>query len=193
MAFWFGDRPSDAVATAKEKATLWWSKSADADREIRERFLGGVGEAAEHRLNGWEVTPGGRLALVLLTDQFPRHIYRGSRQAFAYDTLALDWCLSGVAQSVDTSLRPVERWFFYLPLQHSESLEHQDTSVALYTELLNGVSDAEKEVFEGCLNYAVRHRNVVAEFGRFPHRNALLGRQSTMEELAFLAKPCSSF
>lgn len=193
LEFWFGDRASDTAATAKDKSRLWWSKSEDADREVRDRFLHLVEKAAMGHLSGWTATPGGRLALILVTDQFPRNIFRGSKHAFDFDKLALGWCLDGLAQQVDPRLLPSERWFFYLPLQHSESLEHQDQSVRLFRKLLADAGDEERAVFEGCLDYAIRHRDVISEFGRFPHRNTLLGRVSTPKELAFLAKPGSSF
>lgn len=164
-----------------------------ADREVRGRFLDLVEKVAKGDLLDWSSTPGGRLALIVVTDQFPRNIFRGSKRAFAYDKLALRWCLDGLAQRVDPQLLPIERWFFYLPLQHSESIAHQEQSVSLYSTLLGEVSDAEKVVFQGCLSYAIRHRDVVSQFGRFPHRNKLLDRESTPEELAFLATPGSSF
>jgi len=131
--------------------------------------------------------------LILLTDQFPRNMYRDSPQAFAYDAKALAWCLEGLKQQFDRHLRPIERVFFYLPLEHAESLEHQERSVEKFRELLDEADERRKNVFAEYLDLAVRHRNIIARFGRFPHRNRILGRESTGEELAFLKEPGSSF
>lgn len=192
LEFWFGSNPDDA-AIAKETSALWWSKNPQVDEEIRERFEAWVAKAAAGALSYWEATPAGRLALILLTDQFPRNIYRDSPRAFAYDAKALAWCLDGIEQHVDRKLRPIERVFFYLPLEHAESLEHQDKSVKHFGELVSIVDEPDKAVFKEYLDFAIRHRDIIARFGRFPHRNKILGRQSTAEEIAFLNEPGSSF
>lgn len=192
LEFWFGSNPDDA-AIAKEKSALWWSKNPQVDDEIRGRFEGLVAKAAAGELSYWEATPTGRLALILLTDQFPRNIYRDSHRAFAYDAKALAWCLDGIEQHVDRKLRPIERVFFYLPLEHAESLEHQDKSVKHFGELVSIVDEPDKAVFKEYLDFAIRHRDIIARFGRFPHRNKILGRQFTAEEIAFLNEPGSSF
>ncbi len=190
--FWFGSNPDDSVV-AKEKSALWWSKNTQIDNEIRQRFESWVAKAAGGELWQWQTTPRGRLALILLTDQFPRNIYRDSAGAFAHDSQALAWCLNGIAQGLDLKLRPIERVFFYLPLEHSESLQHQEQAVKYFGELFLMVSSESKPAFEEYLNFAVRHRDVIARFGRFPHRNKILGRESTADERAFLAEPGSSF
>src|SRR5512145_2854469 len=192
LEFWFGSNPDDA-AIAKEKSALWWSKNPQVDDEIRGRFEGLVAKAAAGELSYWEATPTGRLALILLTDQFPRNIYRDSHRAFAYDAKALAWCLDGIEQHVDRKLRPIERVFFYLPLEHAESLEHQDKSVKHFGELVSIVDEPDKAVFKEYLDFAIRHRDIIARFGRFPDRNKILGRQFTAEEIAFLNEPGSSF
>lgn len=192
LEFWFGSNPDDA-AIAKEKSALWWSKNPQVDDEIRGRFEGLVAKAAAGELSYWEATPAGRLALILLTDQFPRNIYRDSPRAFAYDAKALAWCLDGIEQHVDRKLRPIERVFLYLPLEHAESLEHQDKSVKYFGELVSIVDEPDKAVFKEYLDFAIRHRDIIARFGRFPHRNKILGRQFTAEEIAFLNEPGSSF
>jgi len=192
LEFWFGSNPDDA-AVAKEKSTLWWSKNPQVDDEIRGRFEGLVAKAAAGELSDWEATPAGRLALILLTDQFPRNIYRDSPRAFAYDAKALAWCVDGIEQHVDRKLRPIERVFFYLPLEHAESLEHQDKSVKHFGELVSIVDEPDKAVFKEYLDFAIRHRDIIARFGRFPHRNKILGRQFTAREIAFLNEPGSSF
>jgi len=192
LTYWFGNDPDNA-ALAKDRADLWWSKNVEADQEIRQRFEGDVELAAAGQLDGWRATPRGRLALIVLTDQFPRNIYRDSPRAFAFDAKAIQWSLEGIELGADRALRPVERTFFYLPLEHSEQLEHQERSVGMFHELLPLVDAEQKEIFEHYLNFAVLHRDIVARFGRFPHRNQILGRSSTAEELYFLSQPGSSF
>jgi uncharacterized protein (DUF924 family) len=192
LEFWFGSDRDDA-AVAKEKSALWWSKNPQLDDEIRQRFESSIKKAAASELSDWQATPRGRLALILLIDQFPRNIYRDSAQAFAYDSKALAWSLDGIDHGLDLKLRPIERVFFYLPLEHAESLEHQEQSVKRFRELVDAVGAEQKHIFAEYLDFAVRHREIVARFGRFPHRNKILGRVSTPEELAFLAGAGSSF
>ncbi|MCW5575972.1 MAG: DUF924 domain-containing protein, partial [Burkholderiales bacterium] len=116
-----------------------------------------------------------------------------TQQAFAHDGLALRLSLDGIAAGADRELRAIERVFFYLPLEHAESAEMQERSVALFTALAAGVPEADRPVFSGFTDYAVRHRDIVRRFGRFPHRNRILGRESTAEEYEFLKQPGSSF
>ena len=192
LEFWFGEDTDDSVV-AKNKSALWWSKNPDVDAEMRQRFESFVHRAAAGELSDWQSSPRGRLALILLTDQFPRSIYRDSPNAFAYDAKALGWCIDGIDQGMDLQLRPIERVFFYLPLEHAESLEHQDRSVKQFRRLLDEVGAGQTKVFAEYLDFAVRHRDIIARFGRFPHRNKILGREPTSDELAFLATPGSSF
>jgi uncharacterized protein (DUF924 family) len=192
LDFWFGENPDDGVV-AKEKSALWWSKNPEIDGEIRQRFESSMIRAAAGELSDWQWTAEGRLALILLTDQFPRNIYRDSPGAFAHDSKALAWALEGIGQGMDIKLRPIERVFFYLPLEHSEALEHQEQAVMQFRKLVDAVGADRKDIFAEYLDFAVRHRDIIARFGRFPHRNKILGRQSTPAELAFLAEPGSSF
>jgi len=192
LAYWFGADP-DRAALAKERADLWWSKDSEVDNEIRERFESSVQWAGEGKLNAWLAQPRGRLALIILTDQFPRNIYRDSPRAFAFDAKALDWSLAGIELGRDRALRPIERVFFYLPLEHSERLAHQERSVRMFSEIVPTAASDQREIFEYYLNFAILHRDIVARFGRFPHRNRILGRSSTPEELDFLSQPGSSF
>jgi uncharacterized protein (DUF924 family) len=192
LTFWFGSNPAD-IMVINEKSALWWSKNPETDLEIARRFGDLINSAAVGQLSAWEATPRGRLALILLTDQFPRNVYRNSPQAFAYDAKALSWCLDGLQQGGDRELRLIERVFFYLPLEHAESLACQDRSVEKFRELLDQVDAGSKQTFMEYLDFAVRHRDIIARFGRFPHRNDVLARDSTAEELAFLKEPGSSF
>lgn len=191
-AFWFGAQ-TDELAVIKEYSHLWWSKKDAVDREIRQRFEPVMRLAKEGALNHWTGDAQGLLALILLTDQFPRNAYRDTPQAFAFDSLARAWCRQGLQSGAHLDLRPTERVFFYLPLEHSESLSDQEQAVALYEDLLVGVGERERPEFEGFLRFAKRHHEIIQRFGRFPHRNRVLGRESTPEELAFLQEKGSSF
>ena len=190
--FWFGSDPNDAVV-AQQKSGLWWAKKSENDQEIQRRFGAHLDMAARGELDSWSKSPRSLLALILLTDQFPRNIYRNTPKAFGFDSLALAWCLNGIKEGMDKGLRPIERIFFYLPLQHAESKELQEQSVQLYTRLFQEVPANQMDQFRGYLTFALRHRSIISRFGRFPHRNAILNRESTPEEAAFLQEPGSSF
>jgi uncharacterized protein (DUF924 family) len=192
LEFWFGTNNDDALV-AKEKSALWWAKDDASDQLMRERFSGYLDKAQRGELDDWLHTASGLLALILLCDQFPRNIHRGTPLSFAYDERARLWCRHGIASRSDVLLRPIERVFFYLPLEHSESLEDQNEAVARYEALLHDVPPERRADFTGYLDFAKRHREIIERFGRFPHRNAILRRESTAEEEAFLREPGSSF
>ena len=164
--FWFGTGKDDGIV-AVEQAALWWSKDPSTDNEIRQRFGGQIELAAKGRLADWKTSPSGRLALILLTDQFPRNIFRPTAQAFAYDHLALEWASSGVEQGFDLELRPIERVFFYLPFEHAESLDRQRQSVELFRKLAGSVPIEWRNSFARFLAFAERHCAVIERFGRF--------------------------
>ncbi|WP_194712191.1 DUF924 family protein [Noviherbaspirillum soli] len=189
--YWFGGVADDAAGQRQGK--LWWGKDVAIDAELTERFGSLVTVARAGQLAQWSDSPRGRLALILLTDQLPRNIFRGTPGAFASDLQARQLCLAGLERGDDKVLEPIERVFFYLPLEHSESMPDQDHAVRLFTALFQAVPQAVMEQYRGFLTYALRHRHVIERFGRFPHRNAILGRQSSPEETAFLAEPGSSF
>ncbi|HEY8608525.1 MAG TPA: DUF924 family protein [Noviherbaspirillum sp.] len=191
LAFWFG--PGDDATVAAARSRLWWGKDDATDRAMATRFAGCIDAAATGALDAWAATPAGRLALILLTDQFPRNIHRGTPRAFALDARARRFCMEGLTQGVDRLLRPIERVFFYLPLEHSESMPDQERAVALFAQLLADVPADQRAAFAGYHDFALRHREVVERFGRFPHRNAILGRTSTPAEIAFLQQKGSSF
>ena len=192
LAFWLGDDPDD-VTTARTQARLWWSKDIEVDAIIRTRYADLVISAASGELDHWGECPQGELARIILLDQFPRNIYRDTAQAFAFDTQALHWALEGLGKQSDQLLRPVERLFFYLPLEHSENLDHQEKAVELFRQLAETAPAQQRATFDGFLDFAIRHRDIIARFGRFPHRNAILGRISTPDEESFLTQPGSSF
>ncbi len=192
LAFWFGAE-TDAVAIADQQKTLWWKSTPALDEDMRKRFGELVERAATGALNDWRSTPRGLLALILLADQLPRNIYRNTPRAFAFDAAAREHCRHGLAQEFDQRLRPIERVFHYLPLEHSEALQDQRDACRLFSDLVVLAAAGQRELFCGYLRFAERHRDIIARFGRFPHRNGILGRSSTVEELAFLQTPGSSF
>ena len=192
LRFWFGTAADD-LEVAEQCANMWWKKNPQVDAEIRERFSGVVDAASSGQCDAWLSSARGRLAMIVLTDQFPRNMYRDTPRAFAFDSLALSWTKQGISSGVDQTLRPIERIFFYMPLEHSESIEDQQRAVALTTDLAASVSSEKRKLFEGFVDFAIRHRDIVQRFGRFPHRNAILGRISTPEEKQFLEQPRSSF
>lgn len=192
LAFWFGGDPDDATV-AEQQSSLWWSKNPKTDDEIRNRFGPLVRAAESGELDDWRSAADGSLALILLTDQFPRNIHRGTPATFGFDPTARNLCFQGLQSRLDKKLRPIQRVFFYLPLEHSEEIEHQRQSVQLFRDLVGDVSAAHKPMFEGYVDFARRHEVVIERFGRFPHRNSILGRQSTPQEIDFLEQPGSSF
>ncbi len=192
LEFWFG-RESDDLLVAREKSAFWWSKNDATDIEIKQRFESTLLASASHELDAWSEQPRGLLALILLVDQFTRNVYRGTPRSFAFDPLARQWCQAGLSEGSFDSLRPIERVFCYLPLEHSESLEDQLQSVRLYRKLLDDVPAEQREPFAFNLEFAKKHCEIVERFGRFPHRNEILERPSTQEEISFLQQPGSSF
>lgn len=188
--FWFGRLPLKPDGLA-ERVTLWFGSGPEeqqTDELVRSRFSGLIERAATGELSAWADSPRRRLSLILLLDQFPRHVYRGTSRAFATDREALGLALSGMQSAADAALTPVERIFFYMPLQHAEVRDAQEESVAAYRRLLNEAPAELKKLFASSLEYAQQHRSIVARFGRFPHRNRALGRANTAEEEAYLAE-----
>ncbi|QRK12130.1 DUF924 domain-containing protein [Archangium violaceum] len=185
LTFWFGP-PSEPGHTAPR--ALWFERDAAFDAECAHRFLATHEKAAAGELNAWRDEPRSALALVLLLDQFPRNLFRESPRAYASDAQAREVARHALARGLDVPLPPVWRWFFYLPFEHSEDIHDQRLAVFLFEVLaLQDPGSAES------LEYARRHHDIIARFGRFPHRNARLGRESTPEEAAFLQEPNSSF
>ena len=184
LEFWFG--APDSPEFGRPRAP-WFVKSAEFDALIRDRFFATHEAAATGALDAWSTRPLAALALALALDQFPRNMFRGTPRAFAADARALALARSVVARGYDEFLLPVQRWFVYLPFEHAEDLPAQRESLRLFERLALDAAGA------GTLTYAMRHYAVIERFGRFPHRNAILGRESTPEEREFLAEPGSSF
>ncbi len=192
LDFWFGP-PGGAAEVAGRQTRLWFGKSPENDQAVIDRFSATLVAATAGALEHWAATPRGRLALVIVLDQFPHHIHRDRPQAFATDPQALAQSLAALDAGEDKQLSPIERVFLYLPLEHAESLAMQERSVALFESLAHAADTDERALFDNFLDYARQHRDVVARFGRFPHRNAILGRRSTAEEIEFLQLPGSRF
>lgn len=184
LDFWFGD-PSDPD-NVKARGKLWFSPTGDQDRVMRERF-GDLHEAAQRGdLDHWTDNPRGTLALILLLDQLTRNLYRGTRSAFANDARALAISRDGMARGDDAGLGVVERAFWYMPFQHTEDIEVQRESVRLYEALLEDSPAPLVPFARNTYEFAVLHREIIERFGRFPHRNELLGRSTTDEEKEYL-------
>ncbi len=192
LRFWFG-RDLDSPVAVAARCRLWFSAPADFDEEIRVRFSELPELAEKGLLDGWREKPRSCLALVLALDQLPRNLYRRSRQAFGYDARAAKVAEEALARGFDTAVHPLEATFFYLPFEHAEDLALQEQAVELFGRLrVRGPAEL-LPVFESFFEYAVRHRSVIRRFGRFPHRNILLGRQSTEEERDYLAAGGETF
>jgi uncharacterized protein (DUF924 family) len=184
LAFWFG--PINGGFTTSDRSGLWWSGNAANDQLITELFGHRVHQALRGELNEWAVSPRGRLALILLLDQFTRTIFRGSEDAFSGDEPALALTVEGLSLGHDQALEIVERTFFYMPLEHAEELVIQEKSINCFEDMLLDVSGVDKMQVENWLDFAHQHYDQIKRFGRFPHRNEILGRSSSPEELAFL-------
>jgi uncharacterized protein (DUF924 family) len=185
--FWFGKLPTTAQAL-NQRVKIWFPGDAlqHRDATIRARFGDLLERAAKGELASWSDSPRRCLSLIVLLDQFPRNIFRGTARAFAYDEQALAATLGGMQSAADGALDLVERIFFYMPLQHCESLEVQDESVAAYRRLRMEAPQEMHAAFEDAMKSAQEHRSIIQHFGRFPHRNEVLGRPSTPEEEAWL-------
>jgi uncharacterized protein (DUF924 family) len=191
LDYWFGPDPLGA-AELPQRLGLWFGgdDSPEArqlrDEAIAQRFTTAAAAAAAGELDHWAASPHRLLALILLLDQFPRQIWRGKTRAFAQDPKAASLVQAGLATGADAALSPIERVFFYLPLEHAEDLLLQEESLAAFARLIAEAPEAQRALFEDIGGFARSHHDVIARFGRFPHRNAVLGRRSTAEESAWL-------
>ena len=185
LTFWFTAKRLSAPQIDQRMDT-WFGEDRSFDHEIRTTFADDVEAASNGRLDHWADDSRGRLALILLLDQFRRNIYRSTADAFAKDAVALKLCLEGAMEEQDRGLAPIERAFFYMPLQHAESRRVQAKSCELFNKLAEAVSPSYRETFETMAQFAELHRDIIDQFGRFPHRNDLLGRANTPEEAEYL-------
>ncbi len=184
LEFWFGREDEEGYGEFRE---AWFTKDAEFDHEVRDRFEDLHGEAAAGRLESWKDEAESCLALIIVLDQFPRNMFRGDSKAYATDELAREAARHAVEHAYDRELPPYSRLFIYLPFEHSEDLEDQRLSVELFRGLAAEMGS------EDLLGYAVRHMEIIERFGRFPHRNEVLRRTTTPEEAEFLRGPDSSF
>ena len=192
LRYWFGAKAEDATVI-REKSELWWKKDPAVDAEIRRRFESTLKAETRGELESWSESARGQLARILLCDQFTRNMYRNTPRAFAYDARAYRLARQVLDAGMDRMLRPVERVFIYLPFEHSEAREDQATSVRLFTALCQQAPDSAKAAYQNYLDYALKHRDIIERFGRFPHRNSILRRKSTPVEHELLKGPGSSF
>jgi uncharacterized protein (DUF924 family) len=172
---------------------IWFGEDPVFDHEIEKEFVNDIEAASDGKLDHWSVEPLGRLALIILIDQFRRNIYRNTAEAFSKDQLALKLCVEGAMQKKDQGLTAIQRVFFYMPLQHAESRKVQAKSLELYNRLAEAVSTTERETFLTVAQFAELHKDIIDRFGRFPHRNELLNRENTAEEAEYLAGDSPDF
>lgn len=192
ISYWFGDLDPYGFAHETQKQK-WWSASGDIDLEISHRFGHLVEDALKRELKAWKNTEQGRLALILLLDQFTRNIYRGTERAFAGDHRALKICKLGLSEKTDLALPIEHRVFFYMPLEHSENLDDQELCIRLFTSLKREAPADKQKVIDSYVGFAEQHRDIIKRFGRFPHRNSILSRTNTKAESDYLDGQYSSF
>lgn len=189
LHFWFGKDSQEPLS----QQSHWWQKDSNFDEEIRKTFGELVEQARADQLEEWGETAKGSLALVILIDQFSRNLFRNSGEAFRCDAKALEISQQAIARGLDQKLSLVERWFLYMPFMHSEDPQMQKISLKLYSHLSHEAPAELKKALTGAYDFAQRHAEIIFRFGRYPHRNAVLGRRSTTEEINFLKEPQSSF
>lgn len=184
LDFWFGSSEDPNYGKRRKQ---WFIKSAEFDRKVRAKFYDVYQQAVAGKLNSWKNQPWSCLALIIVLDQFSRNMFRGTPEAFKSDRQSLEVAKYAVEKEYDQQLLPVQRWFIYLPFEHSENLADQRQAVKLCRTLSEDPQSADT------IEYAQRHLEVIERFGRFPHRNQILGRESTPEEREFLQQPGSKF
>jgi uncharacterized protein (DUF924 family) len=192
LSFWFKEQALSAPQIDR-RMDIWFGADAEFDAAIKAEFEDDMERASEGQLDHWADEPRGRLALILLIDQFRRNVYRNTAKAFSHDKLALKLCVEGAMAKKDKGLTPIQKVFFYMPLQHAESAKVQAKSVELFNKLAESVSPTYQETFLTVAQFAELHKDVIDQYGRFPHRNELLGRDNTPEEDEYLANDSPDF
>ena len=185
LNYWFGDVGSADLPTS-ERTNLWFGDNEAVRTQLIKMFTQEFKDASAGNLVEWSKTPRGRLALIILLDQFSRYVHRHSPMAFSQDNEAQRLCVEGLREKMDQSLTLIERVFFYMPLVHAENSEAQEKSIRLYQELVTLSMSETTQIYQLFLAYAYAHFRVIKEFGRFPQRNRVIGRESTEAEIAFL-------
>ena len=192
LDFWFAGSGMDSPRV-DSRMDRWFGVDDSLDRQIREEFGDLVRKASDNELMDWAETPEGCLALIILLDQFRRNIYRGSAEAFTLDHMALKLCIDGTIAGDHKSLTAMQRLFYFMPLQHAESAAVQKKSVSIFQALAEDATDTLRETFLTTAQFAELHHDIVVEFGRFPHRNKILGRQNTDAEAMYLTSDAPAF
>jgi uncharacterized protein (DUF924 family) len=192
LSFWFKEHELSAPQIDGRMDT-WFGEDPVFDHEIEKEFARDVEDASTGAIDYWAHQPRGRLALIILLDQFRRNVYRGTAEAFAKDRVALKLCVEGAMKKKDKGLTPIQRVFFYMPLQHAESRKVQAKSVEIFQRLAKAVSPTYRETFETVAHFAELHHDIIQQFGRFPHRNKVLGRKNTPEEDEYLSGDSPNF
>jgi uncharacterized protein (DUF924 family) len=192
ITFWFREQGLSAPQIDR-RMDIWFGADEVFDHECKKEFSDDIAAATDGKLDHWAHESRGRLALILLLDQFRRNIYRNTAEAFSKDKMALKLCVEGAMAKTDQGLAPIERVFFYMPLQHAESKKVQAKSVELFSKLAEAVSPTHRETFETITQFAELHRDIIEQFGRFPHRNKLLNRENTAEENEYLSGDSPDF
>ncbi|MCP5091346.1 MAG: DUF924 domain-containing protein [Gammaproteobacteria bacterium] len=192
LAFWFKEHELSAPQIDR-RMDIWFSEDPVFDHEIEKEFADEIAKASKGQLDHWTSKSQGRLALIILIDQFRRNIHRNTAKAFSKDQLALKLCVQGAMEKADRELTPIQKVFFYMPLQHAESRKVQAKSVELYRRLAETVSPTLRETFMTVAQFAELHKDIIDRFGRFPHRNQLLNRENTPEEDEYLAGDAPDF
>jgi len=187
LKFWFG-RVEETIVPSENRARIWFGESPDVDAEIKDKFSGDLERAIDGKSTEWENDPRGQLALTIILDQFSRHVYRDSPQAFAQDNYALAICTKGMEKQYDHSLSLIERVFYYFPLLHSEEIDFQEKSIRAYQILVELAFPETQIIYESFFKFANHHYNIIRRFGRFPQRNKVLGRESTDEEVKYISE-----
>lgn len=185
IKFWFG-RVEETVVPSENRARIWFGESPEVDAEIKKKFTEDLDLAASGKRLEWEKEPRGQLALIITLDQFSRHLYRDTPKAYAQDDYALSICTQGMEIQNDHALSLIERVFYYFPLLHSEHLGYQEKSISAYQMLVELAFPETQVIYESFFKFANHHYSIVRRFGRFPQRNAILGRESTEEEIKYL-------
>lgn len=187
LKFWFG-HVEETIIPSENRARIWFAENPQVDTEIKSLFAFELERAIKGEFAHWETVPHGQLALIILLDQFSRHVYRNKPEAFAQDDYALSICQRGIEHHKDHDLSLIERVFYYFPLLHAEHIRCQELAIQSYQVLVELAFPETRIIYESFFKFANHHYNIIRRFGRFPQRNAILSRKSTAEELDYLVQ-----
>jgi uncharacterized protein (DUF924 family) len=185
LEFWFG-RVETTLVPTRQRARVWFGDSPEINAEITDRYSKLMSKSMDDLRASWQGTARGQLALIILLDQFSRHIYHGTPEAYMHDNMALSICQQGIKDGFDHALSLIERVFYYFPLLHSEKIPNQNQAMAAYQQLAVLALPETKTIYDSFFRFAQHHFQVIGEFGRFPQRNEVLGRKTTDEEMVYL-------